>query len=200
MSTAPPLNLPHLFSSGDPLPVFEIIKVESPSQSHPVRISPDTISRLREDFWYGNMGSDDVFEYRAVEVPLEIALQCPNRNLTEFECRSIGITQSKGWVNYFRNSAEKNVFLFRRAHSNIEQTEITHRTISELKNSINCIDAVIASGDYEVLKEFLIFPMHVFDSELIETGFENQIEISSAKSLADWQRVIFLRSLELTRN
>lgn len=193
----PFLSLPPVFSFIEASNLLEPISISFPSQTVPIAIPGDILGRLREEFWYGNMGADMVFEYRAVEVPMEIALYCPNRNLTEFECRSIGITQSRGWVNYWRQSSERNVFLFRRARADIDEAVVEGRLLSEVIGGIECLNAAAAYDEYDSLKEFLIFPMNVFDSpNPVIANQSNLIEISSNRHLMEWQRTLFAKAQE----
>jgi cyclin-dependent kinase regulatory subunit CKS1 len=192
----PAISISPIYSFIDSSTLFEPFSVPMPSQSSAISVPQEVLCRLREDFWYGNMGADSVFEYRAVEVPMEIAFHCPNRNLTELECRSIGITQSPGWVNYWRQSSEKNVFLFRRPRVDNDDTVITERILSEIKQGIECVDLAHGEGT----RDFLIFPMSVFDAPNVFPDHPGPIEISSPSQLAEWQRMILVKALEIMQD
>ena len=192
----PEISLSPVFSFLDTSSYFEPLSISTPSQSVPIPVPAEMVSRLREEYWYGNLGSDSVFDFRAVEIPFEIAKLCPNRNMTEFECRSIGITQSKGWVNYWRSSSERNVFLFRRPLPNIPEEVVNETVENEIQKSLACIDNIIASREYELLRDFVIFPMSVFDTAEGGTGLGESLEVNSARQLAEWQRIVLIKARE----
>lgn len=59
---------------------------------------------------------DDVYEYRHVVLPPEIAKRLPKgKLLSETEWRSIGVQQSRGWNHYAIHKPEPHIMLFRRA-------------------------------------------------------------------------------------
>ncbi|XP_074578951.1 cyclin-dependent kinases regulatory subunit 1-like [Curcuma longa] len=64
---------------------------------------------------YSEKYFDDIYEYRHVVLPPEIAKMIPkNRLLTENEWRAIGVQQSRGWVHYAIHRPEPHIMLFRR--------------------------------------------------------------------------------------
>mmetsp|Transcript_19171 Transcript_19171/g.34692 ORF Transcript_19171/g.34692 Transcript_19171/m.34692 type:complete len:94 (+) Transcript_19171:84-365(+) len=64
---------------------------------------------------YSERYYDDVYEYRHVVLPPEIAQALPKgRLLTENEWRSLGVQQSRGWVHYAIHRPEPHIMLFRR--------------------------------------------------------------------------------------
>ncbi|CAN8064016.1 unnamed protein product [Agarophyton chilense] len=64
---------------------------------------------------YSDKYYDDVYEYRHVILPADIAKHVPkNRLLAESEWRSIGVQQSRGWVHYAIHRPEPHILLFRR--------------------------------------------------------------------------------------
>ncbi|KAI3657257.1 hypothetical protein MP638_005268 [Amoeboaphelidium occidentale] len=68
---------------------------------------------------YSSRYSDEHFEYRHVILPKDyyanyVPSSMKNRLLSEDEWRSIGITQSPGWVHYELHMPEPHIFLFRR--------------------------------------------------------------------------------------
>mmetsp|Transcript_54968 Transcript_54968/g.91359 ORF Transcript_54968/g.91359 Transcript_54968/m.91359 type:complete len:89 (-) Transcript_54968:116-382(-) len=79
---------------------------------------------MRTEIFYSERYSDDSFEYRHVILTPEITklLQrtfpgttSGERLLTEAEWRSLGVTQSRGWVHYACHKPEPHILLFRRA-------------------------------------------------------------------------------------
>ena len=70
---------------------------------------------MEDKIRYSDKFEDDTYEYRFVIIPNNLVNKIPkDKLLTEDECRSLGITQSKGWVNYARYVAEPHILLFRR--------------------------------------------------------------------------------------
>ncbi|KAL6776081.1 CKS1A [Auxenochlorella protothecoides x Auxenochlorella symbiontica] len=65
---------------------------------------------------YSERYYDDVYEYRHVVLPPEIATRLPkDRLLHEHEWRSLGVQQSRGWIHYTIHRPEPHIMLFRRA-------------------------------------------------------------------------------------
>ena len=72
---------------------------------------------------YSEKYFDEYYEYRHVLLPKETFKKIPaKRLLTESEWRSIGIQQSKGWVNYTIHKPEPHVLLFRRPRGTDPET------------------------------------------------------------------------------
>lgn len=64
---------------------------------------------------YSEKYYDDIFEYRHVVLPAEVAALLPKgRLLSETEWRGIGVQQSRGWVHYAVHRPEPHIMLFRR--------------------------------------------------------------------------------------
>ncbi|XP_059611630.1 cyclin-dependent kinases regulatory subunit-like [Phlebotomus argentipes] len=64
---------------------------------------------------YSEKYFDDIFEYRHVILPTEMAKHVPRTHLmTETEWRNLGVQQSPGWVHYMIHSPEPHILLFRR--------------------------------------------------------------------------------------
>lgn len=64
---------------------------------------------------YSEKYYDDVYEYRHVVLPPEIAQLLPKgRLLSEAEWRGIGVQQSRGWVHYAIHRPEPHIMLYRR--------------------------------------------------------------------------------------
>jgi len=79
------------------------------------KISRETMTALQQKIYYSDKYTDDMFEYRHVLLPKEIARLVPKTHLmSETEWRSIGVQQSHGWIHYMRHDPEPHVLLFRR--------------------------------------------------------------------------------------
>lgn len=64
---------------------------------------------------YSDKYYDDVYEYRHVVLPKEIAALVPKKHLmSDAEWRGIGVQQSEGWVHYMVHEPEPHILLFRR--------------------------------------------------------------------------------------
>ncbi|XP_037033957.1 cyclin-dependent kinases regulatory subunit 2-like [Bradysia coprophila] len=64
---------------------------------------------------YSEKYYDQIYEYRHVIVPQEIARNVPKTHLmSETEWRNLGVQQSVGWVHYMLHAPEPHVLLFRR--------------------------------------------------------------------------------------
>jgi cyclin-dependent kinase regulatory subunit CKS1 len=164
-STNPSVELGTYGSFSDTSDFFDAISVSIPSSFTPLRVSPSLVAQHKEDFWYINVSSDGLYEYRTVEVPFAVASECPNRNLTEPEWRSVGITQSNGWENHWRHSSERNIFLFRRPIPGVEHMEVRLRNIEEMVNGIRFFSGLTQSHE-EVkpsFNQFIVFPTYVHD-------------------------------------
>jgi cyclin-dependent kinase regulatory subunit CKS1 len=187
----PSLSLNPLLHFAEPSTFFEPFVIPLPSQTTPIDIPQEVLTRCREDFWYGNIGADNVFEYRSVEVPFEIAICLPNRNLTDNECRSIGITQSRGWVNFFRQNAERNILLFRRPRTDVSETHVTTRLVEELRSGLDWCSSLL-SQQVQDGTSLLIFPMTAFDIPApVWPGRGEELYITSGKQLIENQKEIF---------
>uniref|UniRef100_A0A182P789 Cyclin-dependent kinases regulatory subunit n=1 Tax=Anopheles epiroticus TaxID=199890 RepID=A0A182P789_9DIPT len=68
-----------------------------------------------EQIQYSEKYYDDVYEYRHVILPPDLAKLVPKTHLmTETEWRNLGVQQSPGWVLYMMHAPEPHVLLFRR--------------------------------------------------------------------------------------
>jgi len=75
---------------------------------------------------YSDKYTDEYYEYRHVLLPKEIFKKLPAKKLlSESEWRSIGIQQSKGWVNYTIHKPEPHILLFRRPIGTNPETGVT---------------------------------------------------------------------------
>jgi len=64
---------------------------------------------------YSEKYYDDVYEYRHVVLPSDIAQRLQKgRLLSEVEWRDLGVQQSRGWVHYAIHRPEMHIMLFRR--------------------------------------------------------------------------------------
>jgi cyclin-dependent kinase regulatory subunit CKS1 len=77
-----------------------------------------------KNIYYSEKYTDDIYEYRHVHLPKEIAAKVPkDRLMTEEEWRGLGIQQSLGWENYMIHSPERHVILFRRPRTDLPQQQ-----------------------------------------------------------------------------
>ncbi|KAL9965056.1 hypothetical protein ACROYT_G028783 [Oculina patagonica] len=64
---------------------------------------------------YSDKYSDEIYEYRHVILPKDLAELVPRTHLmTESEWRNLGVQQSPGWTHYLIHEPEPHVLLFRR--------------------------------------------------------------------------------------
>ena len=90
-----------------------------------------------EEIEYSEKYSDDLYEYRHVLLPKEIYKKIPrNRLLNEMEWRSIGVTQSRGWVHYEIHKPEPFILLFRRPLNTDPQTGLPPPDFEEKKRQV----------------------------------------------------------------
>jgi len=67
------------------------------------------------DISYSDKYSDELYDYRHVTLPQDLAKHVPrNHLLTETEWRNLGVQQSIGWVHYMLHTPEPHILLFRR--------------------------------------------------------------------------------------
>lgn len=97
--------------------------------SHSATRMTDIIEAERDNIYYSGKYYDDIFEYRHVHLPKKLFNALPSafldqnssekkmRLLTQDEVRSIGVTQSDGWVHFGGHRPEPNILLFRRKHN-----------------------------------------------------------------------------------
>jgi cyclin-dependent kinase regulatory subunit CKS1 len=70
----------------------------------------------KEQIYYSDTYKDEMYEYRHVILPKEIAKKIPKgRLLTEQEWRQFGVQQSLGWVHFMIHEPEPHILLFRRS-------------------------------------------------------------------------------------
>ncbi|XP_050431983.1 cyclin-dependent kinases regulatory subunit-like [Adelges cooleyi] len=73
----------------------------------------------REDIQYSAKYEDDIYIYRHVILPEDVAKQVPKTHLmTETEWRNLGIQMTSGWVHYMRYNPEPHIIPFRRYKNN----------------------------------------------------------------------------------
>ncbi|KAL7699644.1 cyclin-dependent kinase regulatory subunit [Lotmaria passim] len=73
------------------------------------------IKKLQCKILYSDKYYDDVYEYRHVILPKDLARLVPtNRLMSETEWRQLGVQQSQGWVHYMIHKPEPHVLLFKR--------------------------------------------------------------------------------------
>jgi len=64
---------------------------------------------------YSEKYQDDIYEYRHVILPTDVARLCPkNKLLSEQEWRNLNVQQSRGWEHYAVHKPEPHILLFRR--------------------------------------------------------------------------------------
>mmetsp|Transcript_5404 Transcript_5404/g.10920 ORF Transcript_5404/g.10920 Transcript_5404/m.10920 type:complete len:101 (-) Transcript_5404:27-329(-) len=64
---------------------------------------------------YSEKYEDEIYEYRHVILPSEVAKICPKgRLMSETEWRQLGVQQSRGWEHYAIHKPEPHILLFRR--------------------------------------------------------------------------------------
>ncbi|XP_058824039.1 cyclin-dependent kinases regulatory subunit-like [Topomyia yanbarensis] len=69
---------------------------------------------------YSEKYYDDVYEYRHVILPSDLARNVPKSHLmTETEWRNLGVQQSPGWVMYMMHAPEPHILLFRRPRTDV---------------------------------------------------------------------------------
>ncbi|XP_053615347.1 cyclin-dependent kinases regulatory subunit-like [Plodia interpunctella] len=72
---------------------------------------------------YSERYTDDVYEYRHVILPPDIARLVPKSHLmTETEWRNLGVQQSPGWLHFMVHNPEPHVLLFRRPRTDKQPT------------------------------------------------------------------------------
>ncbi|CAG5056975.1 unnamed protein product [Parnassius apollo] len=72
---------------------------------------------------YSERYSDEVYEYRHVILPPDIARLVPKSHLmNETEWRNLGVQQSPGWRHFMVHNPEPHVLLFRRPRTDIPAT------------------------------------------------------------------------------
>lgn len=214
-SPPPAVKLPEHVLTGEYDHFFEPVRVSPPSTTPLVLTSLPT--SVKDDMWYISIASDDVFEYRSVEVPFELldGIQDggPNRNYTEAEWRSIGITQSRGWENYFRSFTELNIFMFRRPRPDADKHILLARICEQLTADLRQLEdmALDAATEQQACHQFrdcFNFPMMVFDPQMREasklpacdtTGFFQTSAITSEKRLLEYQAEVLRFSLTVLR-
>ena len=70
---------------------------------------------MSKQIYYSDKYDDEVYEYRHVQLPKEMAKKVPKSQLmTEEEWRSLGVQQSPGWEHYMKHDPEPHILLFRR--------------------------------------------------------------------------------------
>lgn len=72
---------------------------------------------------YSEKYNDELYEYRHVILPHDVARVTPkSRLLSETEWRQIGVQQSRGWEHYAIHKPEPHILLFRRPLGTDPQT------------------------------------------------------------------------------
>ncbi len=77
---------------------------------------------------YSDKYYDEYYEYRHVILPKEIFKKLPSKKLlSDSEWRSIGLTQSQGWVHYTIHKPEPHILLFRRPIGTNPETGLANK-------------------------------------------------------------------------
>ena len=187
--TLPPIELLEYVVFSDPSSFFEPLTVTAPGTG--VHVPQSLIETHKDEYWYINIAQDEAFEYRSVEVPFAVACLCPNRNLTEPECRSIGITQSKGWVNFFRDSGERNVFMFRRPLPNVY---VDNRLKDEICTGLKWASA---ADPNTTQRSFIIFPASLLKNPASVFGERTEVTFTSRQQFVEFQTRVWVEALSL---
>ncbi|XP_053696334.1 cyclin-dependent kinases regulatory subunit-like [Sabethes cyaneus] len=75
---------------------------------------------MPSEIQYSEKYYDEVYEYRHVSLPPELARNVPKSHLmTETEWRNLGVQQSPGWVMYMMHNPEPHILLFRRPRTDV---------------------------------------------------------------------------------
>ncbi|CAI2729785.1 unnamed protein product [Schistosoma spindalis] len=81
---------------------------------------------MNRNIYYSEKYYDDIYEYRHVHLPKDLAKQVPKNHLmSEMEWRKLGIQQSAGWVHYMIHEPEPHIILFRRSRTDMQQQTST---------------------------------------------------------------------------
>ena len=108
---------------------------------------------------YSNVFSDDTFDYRTVELPLDLVLFLPRRNFCEREWRHFGVCMSRGWENFDRRPCELHVLLFRRPKPHVSRKHLEVIWAAELAQE----EKQRANSEFlSRLDKVFIFPMFAF--------------------------------------
>jgi len=68
-----------------------------------------------KDIYYSDKYTDDMYEYRHVQLPKDLAKLVPKTHLmSEAEWRNLGVQQSLGWIHYMLHEPEPHILMFRR--------------------------------------------------------------------------------------
>ena len=79
------------------------------------RYQVKSIKEMSKNIQYSDTYKDDVYEYRHVILPPNIASRLETTKLlTEGEWRALGVQQSPGWEHYLWYEREPHILLFRR--------------------------------------------------------------------------------------
>jgi hypothetical protein len=111
-------------------------------------------------FSYSDVFSDDLFDYRTVEIPMGLVQLLPRRNFSEVEWRSFGVCMSLGWENFDRRSCELHVLWFRRPQQCVTRCQLEKIWANEIAAERT---QTSSASLYKKLEKVFIFPMFAFD-------------------------------------
>ncbi|CAL8999722.1 unnamed protein product [Prunus brigantina] len=120
---------------------------------------------------YSEKYFDDIYEYRHVVLPQEVAKLLPkNRLLSENEWRAIGVQQSRGWVHYAIHRPEPHIMLFRRPlnyqqqQENQAQQQLEITQFALVLSMARARNAIVATGLVAFAAAGLAFPFYMASS------------------------------------
>ncbi|KAH0996997.1 hypothetical protein GBA52_020861 [Prunus armeniaca] len=114
---------------------------------------------------YSEKYFDDIYEYRHVVLPQEVAKLLPkNRLLSENEWRAIGVQQSRGWVHYAIHRPEPHIMLFRRPLNYQQQQENQAQQFALVLSMALARNAIVATGLVAFAAAGLAFPFYMASS------------------------------------
>ncbi|XP_045779411.1 cyclin-dependent kinases regulatory subunit 1 [Maniola jurtina] len=83
---------------------------------------------------YSERYNDDIYEYRHVILPPDIARLVPKSHLmTETEWRNLGVQQSPGWLHFMVHNPEPHVLLFRRPRPDVPVDALEYGNTTSVK-------------------------------------------------------------------
>eukprot|EP00808_Paulinella_micropora_P020457 g32615.t1 len=111
------ISQPRLLLFKPRLPHYGTAREDNLKASGATKEALSIFSMSHSEIEYSDKYADDLFEYRHVILPREIAKRLPKpmRLLTETEWRALGVRQSCGWKHYEIHLPEPHILLFSRA-------------------------------------------------------------------------------------
>jgi len=147
--------LPTLLNDYEVMPDTPVMTIPG---TEPISLPSD--AAYGDQICYSDILSDDLFDYRTVELPIALAQLIPRRNFSESEWRSIGVCMSAGWENYDRRPCELHVLWFRRPRPGVTRKELQKKWLEEIAAEKLQIDN---DEFFARLEKVFVFPMFAFD-------------------------------------